>query len=505
MIALTYRINLIEPALLTALDGEPNSAVSQDFLPGSALRGAVIAALLRGDPKADLTRFFSSAVRFLNGYPAVSEDYEARRSLPLPNSLRQDKYAKDVRTAYDLAAGPLPAATDGSSPQWKNAGGGFALYEENGTARKIPVRRQVTIHTARDRQAGRATATEGAVFHYDALAAGQAFAGVVLCDTEKDADLVEPLLWEIQRVGGSTRGGYGAVRVIEVERTQEWSEHSFAPAAAGERQAVLLLSDTLVRDENGQLVVTAEALTASLGAAADADAFLVENIVGGFNRTWGLPLPQSVAVQHGSVLVLPPDTLGPDAIARLEREGVGERRAEGFGRVAIAALRNVWNIEAEENTPSRPEPVTLERGSRDGKLALLIARRIQAGRTETEVRTDVVNITNLRRNDLNSSQISRLREVIRRELQKKEPNPDCVTRFIDSLRQTARNQFEKARVGTDPLRNWLAKQVEGRRQLPDAPIIGALTFTATEEEERRTRLLYIDAVLARMAKQKEDR
>ena len=58
--------------------------------------------------------------------------------------------------------------------------------------------------------------------------------------------------------------------------------------------------------------------------------------MGGFNRTWGLELPQAMAVRGGSVLVL--RARQPIALADLlavERAGLGERRAEGFGRVAF--------------------------------------------------------------------------------------------------------------------------------------------------------------------------
>lgn len=56
-------------------------------------------------------------------------------------------------------------------------------------------------------------------------------------------------------------------------------------------------------------------------------------LVGGFNRKWGLELPQTLAVSAGSVLVFEAtQTLTPEELLTLEHEGLGDRKAEGFGR-----------------------------------------------------------------------------------------------------------------------------------------------------------------------------
>ena len=91
MIALTYRLTLQEPVLATALDGEPNSAVSYDYIPGSMIRGLVAAALTR--PTVDLAMterelLFSGEVRYLHAYPARQNSL---RSLPAPHSWRKNK------------------------------------------------------------------------------------------------------------------------------------------------------------------------------------------------------------------------------------------------------------------------------------------------------------------------------------------------------------------------------------------------------------------------------
>src|SRR5262245_29272702 len=74
---ITYHITLLEPTLVTALEGDPNSAVAFPYLPGSTLRGAVIGKYLRHEQLRQLDStdeqvrrlFFDATTRYLNGYP----------------------------------------------------------------------------------------------------------------------------------------------------------------------------------------------------------------------------------------------------------------------------------------------------------------------------------------------------------------------------------------------------------------------------------------------------
>jgi CRISPR-associated protein Csx10 len=59
--------------------------------------------------------------------------------------------------------------------------------------------------------------------------------------------------------------------------------------------------------------------------------------VTGWNGLWGLPRDDALAIGMGSVFLVrfeqEPDV---SALLRLQEEGIGERKAEGFGRVTVA-------------------------------------------------------------------------------------------------------------------------------------------------------------------------
>src|SRR5713101_1236047 len=94
--------------LVTALDGDPNSAVAFNYLPGSVLRGAVIGKYLRAknlttdqfdaaDPE-EQRLFFDGMTRYLNGYLL---DRQYKRTLPTPQSWQHKK--GEETPLYDFA------------------------------------------------------------------------------------------------------------------------------------------------------------------------------------------------------------------------------------------------------------------------------------------------------------------------------------------------------------------------------------------------------------------
>ncbi|RMH71674.1 MAG: hypothetical protein D6675_06260 [Gemmatimonadetes bacterium] len=72
---------------------------------------------------------------------------------------------------------------------------------------------------------------------------------------------------------------------------------------------------------------------------------------GGWNGAWGLPRPTTVIAQMGSCYLCrtasDPATLIP-VLTAIERDGLGERTAEGFGQIKICSEMHVF-AEPEEN------------------------------------------------------------------------------------------------------------------------------------------------------------
>jgi CRISPR-associated protein Csx10 len=155
MIALTYRLTLLDPVLVKQVNnGDPNSGVGLDFIPGSSLRGALVGRYqgVKDAADADFCRLFlDGSVCYLNAYPT---DSQSHRMLPTPLSWRSEKDSSN--TIRDWA---IEGVTDDEAKiQWEGVAKPFCTLwrgEEPPDVRAELWEReaQVNIHNARvDRQ-----------------------------------------------------------------------------------------------------------------------------------------------------------------------------------------------------------------------------------------------------------------------------------------------------------------------------------------------------------------
>ncbi len=544
-----YNIHLLEPTLVTSLQGDPNSGVAFDYLPGSVLRGVLINKYLRSksaDTSAEtLGRLFlDGTTRYLNGYPL--DAYE-RPGLPVPASWQHVKREED--TIFDFA---LYGLAPDDERQWQSVSAPF--YTQSGNSvRLIRPARNIAVHTQRTARFGRAMPElvpandaqpggkpvkllekddiPGDVYRYDALAAGQTFQAAIICDNDADEPTLRPLIDGQVTLGGSRSGGYGRAKLSYLssggERRSSTEDEEEPPE---DKLIVTLHSDVLLRDERGQFAVDPELLRRVLKKHLQVDliledAFLKTGVIGGFNRTWGLPLPQALAVRLGSVLVFKtPDDCDPTLLEKLEVRGIGERRAEGFGRIAFNQQRvKELTVNSTPKSPGLAE-FTLsekdERGQEVRTLAKLMVDRMLRQRLDEALLT--------RANELkiahppSNAQISRLRSVLLEEIRREKPDVRKICQFIKDLqaRSISRRQFEHCTIDGVPLLRWLEHRLacyrEGVWAMDDTEWRNLLHISSVEtgikigdvnaEINDGLRLEYvlrlIDLVLAHAAKQR---
>jgi CRISPR-associated protein Csx10 len=470
MKVITYRVTLLEPVLVTSLQGDPNSAVAFDYLPGSVLRGVWINKHLNSKladiGESTLRRlFFDGTTRYLNGYPL---DAYNQPCLPVPLSWQQAKGGKED-VIFDFAV----EAPEDEEEQWQAVRKPF--YRRSGEeVRLLRPARNLAVHTQRTARFGRAmqkyrpaenpqagqkvmellTEDEilGAVYHYDALAAGQAFQAAIICD-DADVSRLRPLLEGRVSLGGSRSGGYGQAEISHVqehEHEPEWDAPGAGEHAPPGKLIVTLRSDILLRDTRGQFAVDPDLFRQVLSKHLQVPltpekAFLDTQLIGGFNRRWGLPLPQALAARMGSVLIFHDPGCDAAKLAALEKRGIGERREEGFGRLVFNRQR-VAELSVDTTTPPAREPAITISEEPASKLAAHMVTRMFKQRLDERVLA-VANSTTIV-NPPSNAQISRLRGVVLEELYSAQPGTSTICQFIQSIeeRSSARRQFERSTI-----------------------------------------------------------
>lgn len=504
-----YTLTLQEPVLASSLGGEPNSANSLYYIPGGAIRGAAILAYGSEDNAAEPNfqrLFLNGKTRFLNAYPLMNQT----RALPTPLSWqvkRKPAPGEEKKVYKDTASAPDNVDTK-SAP--------FSFWQLNDLAiYSADEKWQVNIHTQRDAIRGRATTEAGAVYRYISLPAGMKLQGAVITQDAADAKQIEALLkGKTILLGKARTAGYGHAKVDTAPMPENWRELD-QPFSASETFTLTLLSPMLVRNERGQFSLDIEpALTARLGVTPEIEKTERHaEIIGGFNRKWGLPLPQVNAIAAGSVFKVNAKVTA-EKLLELESTGIGERRAEGFGRVAI----NLVTPDEMEWKSCEPDLTPLAEGSiaADDPLAKLMLTRLlrrdldeqilHCAREATKAYLDKNNTTTIP-----NSQLLRWRVIVRDALEKRDI-PRLQTFANESKDKSGWKKMEKAKINFNSqlyrLTDWIEALLKNpelldqawENSIPPERKIGRNFCQLDEGLNAEYRLRLIDAVLAIMSK-----
>jgi CRISPR/Cas system CSM-associated protein Csm3 (group 7 of RAMP superfamily) len=421
-IFLPYTLTLRAPAIATALSGDPNSAATQPFIPGGAIRGAVAARLLAAGEPAEGEVFrnlvLTGTVRYLHAYPEI----DGRRAMPAPQSWRSEKARPD--RVWDLT-GFGGRVTEEDDPEdladlWPDEtlvslGALFTAPSSTGGARSVAAPRiDARLHQQRDRVKGRPWTAQvdgqevprGAIFAYEYLEPGQVFRGLVQVHLHSaspvDANTMTTRIRKLLDrrsilVGRSRRAGYGGDAEIRFDAAETHAEYGDVSAALtgdleqGQRFRVLLVSAYVGRHPvTGQLAPEAlahELRQRGLEITVERQCWSFETI-GSFNKKWRLEVPQATAASAGSVFVLKSEKPIPIALLRgIERDGLGERRMEGFGRVlflrydeearpfTVRRENGLGRGEAAEANQAMDMPAAGQLTFLEGRIVLSAARR----------------------------------------------------------------------------------------------------------------------------------
>ncbi|MEH1966535.1 type III-D CRISPR-associated RAMP protein Csx10 [Nostoc sp.] len=485
MKVITFSVRTQQPLLATSFEGDPNSDVSYSYIPGSMVRGAVIRRYMKQHglseldlAKDDVKRLFfdGNSTCYLNAY---LQSNEGKRTLPVPRSWFQGKNA-ELTDESPLRVDDFSLDRGDELENPKPVGEGF-WTTERGSINYYTEKRRINIHNQRDRKKGRSTQGEGEIFRYEAIDSEQTFQAVILCRSETDAQVIRDLLEKSSDIwlGGSQSAGYGHTKITKITNiidAHAWNEVNI-PVDDDDRTdrdflTVTLLSDLILRDDWGQYAIippstkheisvplTRELQKILSGEIQPIRCFTSSTIVGGFNRKWGLPLPTVPALAAGSVFVFELEnfSLTPEQIQAIEIKGIGERRTEGFGRVAI----NWLNQEKFQlKLPNKSSSISLPGLQTDISytLAAQMAERLLHKKIEKALQT-YLGYQSIK-GEICNSQLSRLELVAKQAV----TTGDCnlVLSLLNNLPPHGSSQFEKAKIGENnqslkqQLENWLS-------------------------------------------------
>lgn len=353
-------VRLDEPVVIAARGEAGNQYDSLPYIPGNVLLGTLATMAAERRNLADPDEYKKFVSLFLRGGVLFSTLYPAHHpkknfiypAMPAPLALQTcsvvpfqgDQGGHGVYTAWDQSD-KCPKCDSRLEPI-----NGFMLL------RRLPPHtftpgQTPELHIHVDEKTGRVKS--GQLYGYTVLNAGQYFVGELICFGEEAWNQLQeiagisegaPLIW---RMGKARRRGYGKVTAWLERRDNGslvWIQLPLEDRVKDVSQPITmtLLTDTIILNCWGQQVLgftldwLEEAL--GLGKIEILEAFTCARNIDGFNAWLGLPRWRDTALTAGSVVrfkLNSPPKDWKERLQKLEIEGIGVRRNEGFGRVAF--------------------------------------------------------------------------------------------------------------------------------------------------------------------------
>jgi CRISPR-associated protein Csx10 len=374
-IEMALRLRLISPLALHRTRASVQYVEALDYIPGTAVRGALAEAYLAQHGQTDEVfeaLFLSEQVWYGDLWPTIQDG----RTILIPASAQACK-RHGLQHESSFRDSLLDALTshlaDGKCPHPQceepldKAGGGY-MWDIEAVIRLKP-RSRLRVSTAIERGTG--TIAREMLFTQHTLTGSLKdnpkrdllFQGTLRLDDATLPGKLYPLLKAGTRLffGSGRSRGLGEVEVEAwqetapddslLERWQKFNEKAQRAGGDPDRRyfsltllSHLALRDDLLRPVLGQIGPLHFRLPDGVEWMRYPDSgqpvyFVDRVVVAGWNAAMGLPKPDTVALPRGSVLLFScASSQEQTVLARLkeiEAEGVGERRGEGFGQVAV--------------------------------------------------------------------------------------------------------------------------------------------------------------------------
>ncbi len=257
----------------------------------------------------------------------------------------------------------------------------------DGNGQTLPTHKETIktflVHNTVEDRVQRPTENVGGVYSRQAIASGTRLRGEIRLRSKLAGELDSDWWTELSgsvRLGTSRKDDYG---LAELELKKDAEGRATGPSAFKPKSevnsndnklvTVYLVSDCIVRNANLRQTNLgfdlAQEIGDKLGVALypidsehnAATSLVMAKRIDSWHEGWGFPRPTLIAMRAGSCAVFQSDVvLDLVALQRLEAEGIGERRGEGYGQVRfnpplLMQPINGWEVAAKADEAKADE------------------------------------------------------------------------------------------------------------------------------------------------------
>ncbi|MED4122981.1 RAMP superfamily CRISPR-associated protein [Halalkalibacterium halodurans] len=341
---LVIEINNKEPLKIGSGGSKAQTEPAKEYIPGSTIRGAVIAQLLRNGIYDESTiKEALQKIQCYNAYP-----YRAGKLfIPTPQHLRMSKHEWRKKKVSNEKDHPctlnLINLLEDQRPEMKNPleYRFVAVHDRRLTGVKIP--KTYRQHHTKGKE-------KDNLFSYEAISPNQTFRAIIAFDesiTENVLSLKKTNVWYL---GGSKGSGYGRceLKVIggsftSFDQAKEKLGLSYEYSTNHQELTVTFLSDCILRNEQGQPInaIPTSDLEKICGQRVELENHYIQTgLSEGYNAKWRARYPKETTIRAGSVLKYHfSDELSVEKWKQLkdvlENHLIGSRTQDGYGWLAV--------------------------------------------------------------------------------------------------------------------------------------------------------------------------
>ncbi len=349
--------------LISAKPGK--SHISEDFITGSTLLGAVAANYIKKNSVDENFKklFLSGKIFFGNLYPAAQNGQSPTFFYPSPLSVKK---IKENKTDHHVDEFYDHSELDIHDDILNNAifKGGFPDFVSASNDKNINIIKNIEAHHRRpsDRHIAKSTKKNGDFFQFEIIEADQKFAGEITGEESLLNELCKyfPENGEL-RLGKSKTGQYGKCE-YKLENPVKISEEKFE-WDDGDEEKFIFRSDMILLNENGFAVPDMNLFKKEIAKRFGVNPEDFEIIkqfskttnTGGFLGIWKMPRIQKPAICAGTVVVLKNNSGKNLEAENIEKIRFGDRIEDGFGRIALYKNENSGLSNPVEEEPEFSE------------------------------------------------------------------------------------------------------------------------------------------------------
>lgn len=458
MYCLPYKVETLSDVLIMGNRSEGNMVRSFEYIPGSTMLGVFVSHYTRNKLSSDMvgsahldSKFYSWFLNgefiFSNAYPTIKGECEEFEFYPTPLSIQMDKKNR----IYNLVS------LDDDSIRFTKPLGGYAKIVADQVL-QYPVAKKLNFHHQRDERI-KGLSQEGNIFFYESLERGQIFSGEIFGSEESLQELKDMMgNSQMIRIGRSKNTQYGKA-LLELFDIVPYTP----PLIDSDEDTIILMlqSPAVFFNQYGYPEVSLEIFEHYLQKVLGTKDFEIEtcftrieefeNYIG----VWRMKKPLDKAFSAGSTFkVYFATEINEEiihALQKLELEGIGERRNEGFGKVCIYTTMSETYSFARK-VPLKPTQVKPE--GLPPELVQSIIKNILKERILQE--TELIAIKEAEMFQFfrpSNSQLSRLEHLL-----KISKNPKDYIRKLNELRKPAKESLENCHNGRESLWHRLVSE-----------------------------------------------